>query len=284
MKFYNFLLQNETYVRLTFFFGILTIIAVWEFFSPRRKLNESKLLRWVNNLGLVVFNSFISKLVFPIAAVGIAHEAANSDWGILHYLPISYWQGVFISIILLDLVIYIQHVMFHSLPLLWRLHRVHHADLDYDVTTGARFHTIEILLSMIIKFIAIVLIGAPATGVIMFEIILNGMAMFNHGNIRLPSKIDSFIRTIFVTPDMHRVHHSILADETNSNFGFNLSIWDKTFGTYKKEPDKGHENMTIGIDLYRDRKECTFITGMLMMPFYKNTGEYPINRRYKKEN
>jgi len=279
MAIYEFISENEKTIRLGFFVGTLAIMAVWEIIAPRRALTVSKALRWANNLGLVFFNSFIVRLVFPAAAVGVAAFAAEQGWGLLNYYSIPFTLSIILSIIAMDFIIYLQHVLVHAVPVLWRLHRVHHADLDYDVTTGARFHTIEIILSMLIKFATIVVLGPPVVAVIMFEVVLNAMAMFNHGNVGLPKTLDTLLRWFIVTPDMHRVHHSIEDDETNSNFGFNLSWWDRLFGTYRDQPRAGHQGMTIGIRKFREPKQAAWITGMLAMPFIGKISGYTINRR-----
>jgi len=279
MGIYEFISENEKTIRLGFFVGTLAIMAVWEIIAPRRALTVSKALRWANNLGLVFFNSFIVRLVFPAAAVGVAAFAAEQGWGLLNYYSIPFTLSIILSIIAMDFIIYLQHVLVHAVPVLWRLHRVHHADLDYDVTTGARFHTIEIILSMLIKFATIVVLGPPVVAVIMFEVVLNAMAMFNHGNVGLPKTLDTLLRWFIVTPDMHRVHHSIEDDETNSNFGFNLSWWDRLFGTYRDQPRAGHQGMTIGIRKFREPKQAAWITGMLAMPFIGKISGYTINRR-----
>ncbi len=279
MSVYEYITDNEKTIRLGFFIGMLVLIATWEIIAPRRALTVSKAIRWVNNLGLVFFNSFILRLIFPAAAVGMASFAAEQGWGLLNYYSLPLTLSILLSIIVMDFIIYLQHVMVHAVPLLWRLHRVHHADLDYDVTTGARFHTLEIILSMLIKFAVIVVLGPPVVAVILFEVILNAMAMFNHGNVGLPAPIDKVLRWLLVTPDMHRVHHSIEDDETNSNFGFNLSWWDRLFGTYRDQPRAGHQGMTIGIRNFRDPKQSAWITGMLAMPFIGKVSGYAINRR-----
>ncbi|MBE9515634.1 MAG: sterol desaturase family protein [Proteobacteria bacterium] len=275
---------NETTIRLSFFFGILAIMALWEILAPKRALTVSKLMRWTNNLGLVFFNSFILRLIFPAAAVGVAAFASEQGWGLLNYYTLPLGFAVLLSIIAMDFIIYLQHVLVHAVPALWRLHRVHHADLDYDVTTGARFHTIEIILSMLIKFATIIVLGAPVVAVIIFEVVLNAMAMFNHGNVGLPKSLDKALRWFVVTPDMHRVHHSIEDDEANSNFGFNLSCWDRLFGTYRDQPRNGHIGMTIGIRKFRDPKQASWITGMLAMPFIGKISGYAINRRQWDDN
>lgn len=279
MALYDFITENENTIRLGFFVGTLTIMALWEIVAPKRALTVSKALRWTNNLGLVFFNSFIVRLIFPAAAVGVAAFAADQGWGLLNYYSIPFTLSVVLSIIAMDFIIYLQHVLVHAVPVLWRLHRVHHADLDYDVTTGARFHTIEIILSMLIKFATIVVLGPPVVAVIIFEVVLNAMAMFNHGNVGLPKGLDKLLRWFIVTPDMHRVHHSIEDDETNSNFGFNLSWWDRLFGTYRDQPRGGHQGMTIGIRKFRETKQASWITGMLAMPFIGKISGYTINRR-----
>ena len=275
----QFVMDYEKEIRMGFFFGMLAIIGIWEVLAPKRSLTVSKTVRWFNNLGLVFFNSFIVRLVLPVAAIGVAGAAQENGWGLLNNIDIPIWLAAITAVVIMDLVIYIQHVMVHAIPVLWRLHRVHHADPDYDVTTGARFHTLEIFLSMGIKFCTILLLGPPVFAVIIFEVILNATAMFNHGNIRLPKKIDQVLRLILVTPDMHRVHHSIEDDETNSNFGFSLPWWDRLFGTYRDQPRGGHEGMTIGIRQFREVKDVSWITGMLTLPFRGKMSGYTINRR-----
>ncbi len=284
MKIDVLVLQYEKEIRMGFFFGMLAIIGIWELLAPRRALTVSKTIRWLNNLGLVFFNSFILRLVFPVAAIGVAAIAQQHAWGLFNNIYISPAAAAILSVVIMDLVIYLQHVMVHAIPLLWRLHRVHHADPDYDVTTGARFHTLEIILSMGIKFATIVLLGAPVFAVIVFEVVLNATAMFNHGNIRLPGIIDKYLRLIVVTPDMHRVHHSVEDDETNSNFGFNLPWWDRLFGTYRDQPRGGHEGMTIGIRKFKEAKDVSWISGMLTLPFKGSISGYTINRRSWNDN
>jgi len=279
MDFNEVVLNNEVTIRLGFFFGVFALMALWELISPKRNLLVSKTVRWANNLGLVFFNSFILRLIFPAAAVGVAVTAQVNNWGLFNVVEVPAWLAVIASVVIMDFIIYLQHVMVHAVPILWRLHRVHHADLDYDVTTGSRFHTIEIILSMLIKFATIVLLGPPIVAVIVFEVVLNAMAMFNHGNVGLPKSLDNFLRWFIVTPDMHRVHHSIEDDETNSNFGFNLSWWDRLFGTYRDQPRAGHDGMTIGIRGFRETRQAAWITGMLLMPFIGKVTGYAINRR-----
>ena len=272
-------MNNETTIRMGFFFGMLVLMAVWEFIAPRRALTVSKALRWANNLGLVFFNSFLLRLVLPTAAVGVAAFATEQGWGLFNFYHVPLWLAVIASVVIMDFIIWLQHVMVHAVPLLWRLHRMHHADLDYDFTTGARFHPLEIFLSMGIKFAVIVLLGPPVVAVVIFEILLNATAMFNHGNVRLPLKLDRMLRWVLVTPDMHRVHHSVEDDEANSNFGFSLPWWDRLFGTYRDQPRAGHEQMNIGIRKYRDTKDVTWLPGMLLLPFRGKISDYAINRR-----
>ena len=262
--------EYELIIRITAFLVLFGIVAGWEVLSPRRVLTISKPLRWINNLGVVTLNSVILRIIFPAAAVGFAVFAEAQGWGIFNNLNASHLIAIVISVILLDVIIYFQHVIFHAIPMLWRIHRVHHADLDIDVTTGIRFHPIEIILSMLIKFVAIIMIGPPVLAVIIFEVLLNATSMFNHGNIYIPKQIDKYLRWFLVTPDMHRVHHSIESDETNSNFGFNLPWWDRLFGTYRDQPRKRHEEMIIGIQAYRDEQHCTRLPGLMVLPFVKN--------------
>ncbi len=279
MNIETLVMENEKTIRMGFFFGMLAIMALWEVLAPRRALTVSRTVRWVNNLALVFFNSFIVRLLFPAAAIGVAGFAAENGWGLLNYYEVPFVVAVLTSVIAMDFIIYLQHVMVHAVPVLWRLHRVHHADPDIDVTTGARFHTIEIILSMLIKFATIVVLGPPVVAVVVFEVVLNATAMFNHSNVRLPRALDRVLRLFVVTPDMHRVHHSVEDDEANSNFGFNLPWWDRLFGTYRDQPRAGHEGMTIGIHKYREPAEVSWLHGMLILPFRGKISGYVINRR-----
>jgi len=279
MSFEQIVLENEPAIRLGFFLGVFAVIAAWEVFAPRRALTVSKALRWTSNLGLVVLNTVLLRLLFPLAAVGLAAFSARNGWGLINHFDVPFWVAVPLAVIAMDFVIWLQHVMVHAVPALWRLHRVHHADLDYDVTTGARFHPIEIILSMLIKFATITVLGPPVVAVVIFEVMLNATAMFNHGNIRLPGAIDRVLRWVLVTPDMHRVHHSVEDDETNSNFGFSLTWWDRLFGTYRDQPRGGHLGMTIGIHGHTDPREVDRLDGMLLLPFKGEVTDYAINRR-----
>ena len=273
------LLEYEPVIRLCAFAGIFAVMALWELAAPRRPLYVSKKLRWFSNLGIVALNTALARVILPMAPVAFAFVAAEHGWGVFNIIEWNVWVELVIVVVLMDFFIWLQHVMVHAIPLLWRLHRMHHADIDFDVTTGARFHPIEIFISMLIKFATIVVLGPSIVAVIIFEVLLNGMAMFNHGNVGLPKSLDKFLRFFIVTPDMHRVHHSIEDDETNSNFGFNLSIWDRIFGTYKEQPRDGQVNMTIGIQQFNTPKQATWLHGLLIMPFKGKITGYAINRR-----
>lgn len=275
----TFVQDHEAVIRLGFFVGIFAVMAAWEVLAPRRVRTLSRLVRWTNNLGLVALDTVVVRLIFPAAAVGMAAYASAQDWGLLNHYEVPYWLAVVAAVVVLDFVIWLQHVMVHAIPVLWRVHRVHHADLDYDLTTGTRFHPIEIIVSMLIKFAAIMVLGPPIVAVIIFEVVLSGMAMFNHADVRLPAAVDRVLRWFVVTPDMHRVHHSIEDDETNSNFGFNLSWWDRLFGTYRDQPRGGHEGMTIGIRAFRTPGAVSWLPGLLALPFRGKISGYVINRR-----
>jgi sterol desaturase/sphingolipid hydroxylase (fatty acid hydroxylase superfamily) len=272
------LFAYEPYVRLAAFGGVFVVMAAWEFVVPRRKQAVGRGWRWPNNLGVVVVNTLLLRILFPTTAVGLALFSEARGFGLFNVVGAPAWVGVVASVVILDLAIYLQHVLFHAVPALWRLHRMHHADLEFDVSTGLRFHPIEILLSMLIKFVVVAALGAPALSVLIFEVLLNATSMFNHANVRIPTWIDRVLRWIVVTPDMHRVHHSILSRETNSNFGFNLPWWDRLFGTYRAQPAAGHENMTIGIEQFRDSRELG-LDRMLFQPFRGDTGRYPLGYR-----
>lgn len=258
--------SSEPLIRLAAFASVFALMAVWEVLAPRRVQVVKRASRWPGNLGIVVLDTLALRILFPAAAVGIAFVAQARGWGLLHAVPAPGWLQILVAIVLLDLVIYAQHVLFHRVPLLWRLHRMHHSDLELDVTTGIRFHPLEILLSMLIKLAVVVAIGAPAAAVLLFEVLLNATTMFNHANARLPPRLDRVLRRVLVTPDMHRVHHSTLVAETNSNFGFNLPIWDRLFGTYHAQPAAGHQRMTIGVADMRDPADLR-LDRMLWQPF-----------------
>jgi sterol desaturase/sphingolipid hydroxylase (fatty acid hydroxylase superfamily) len=270
-------MHSEAVIRSGFFFGIFLAMALWELLAPRRRLTLGKLGRWGNNLGIVLLDTLMIRVLMPMAAIKTAVAAQQSGWGLLHFFPVSKGLAMVVGVLFLDMVIYLQHLMFHAVPLLWRLHMVHHADLDIDLTTGLRFHPIEILISMGIKMAAVAVIGPPVAAVLVFEVILNGTAMFNHGNVYMPKGLDRVLRLLVVTPDMHRVHHSVTIRETNSNFGFNFPWWDRIFGTYRAQPVAGHEGMRIGIAQFRDRKLVTF-PRLLVLPFIGYPGSYAINK------
>ena len=274
----EFLLSNERTIRLSIFLGVFAVMAAWEALAPRRARSFGRLQRWPSNIVLVALNTVILRIAFPVAAIEFAASIHGAGLGLMGLFGLPGWIEFLIAVVVLDLAIYLQHVLFHAAPSLWRLHRMHHQDLDFDVTTGSRFHPIEILLSMVIKFMVIAALGPSAAAVLVFEALLNGMAMFNHANAKLPLGLDAVLRKLVVTPDMHRVHHSILPNETNSNFGFNLSIWDRLFGTYRDQPAAGHDAMTIGIEQFRDGREL-WLDRLLLQPLRGKAGTYPINRR-----
>jgi len=270
-------LAYEPYIRLAAFGGVFAVMAIWEFFGPRRKQTIGRGWRWPNNLGVVLVNTLLVRILFPTTAVGLALIAEGRGFGLFNMVALPVWIGVPASVVILDFAIYLQHVLFHAVPALWRLHRMHHADLEFDVTTGLRFHPIEILLSMVIKLAVVAALGAPAVAVLIFEVLLNATAMFNHSNVRIPLGLDGILRWLVVTPDMHRVHHSILSRETNSNFGFNLPWWDRLLGTYRAQPAAGHDAMTIGIEQFREPRELG-LDRMLLQPFRSDAGRYPLGR------
>ena len=274
----DLVLAHEPSIRLGFFFGVLLLMALAEARWPRRERSHSRWRRWPANLGIVILNTLLLRLLIPMAAVGLALLSKENGWGLFNAISTPLWLAIPLSVLLFDLAIYLQHVMFHAVPALWRLHRMHHADLDFDVTTGARFHPIEILLSMCIKLALVLAIGPPAVAVLIFEVLLNATSMFNHTNLSIPFGLDRTLRWIVVTPDMHRVHHSWLPEETNSNFGFNLPWWDRLLGTYRDQPKEGHGGMTIGLDRFREPRDLR-LDRMLIQPFRGGTGHYPIGKR-----
>lgn len=273
-------MQHEAILRLGIFLGVLAFMAAWEYLAPRRTRSLPRKTRWLPNLALVAIDTLLVRLLFPVTAVALATMGQERGWGMLNQFAWPAWSEILLAVVLLDFVIYLQHVVFHALPVLWRLHLVHHADLDMDVTTGLRFHPLEVLLSMGIKLAAVHAIGASPLAVMIFEVLLNGMALFNHGNVRLPEGVDRVLRWVFVTPDMHRSHHSHLAPETNMNFGFNLSWWDRVLGTYWPRPAEGHEAMEIGLEHLREPEKCQPLLAILLLPFRSKLGEYTINRRW----
>jgi len=275
----DWILSHEPALRLGSFTAVFAIMALWEILAARRELGQSRSKRWFANLGISVLSSLLVRLIFPAAAVGLALLAESEGWGLLNRLDLPFALSVVLSLVLLDLAIYLQHVMFHAVPVLWRFHMVHHADQDFDVTTGIRFHPVEIVLSVIIKFAVIAALGPPSVAVLLFTVLLNGTAMFNHGNVRLHIGLDRWLRWILVTPDMHRVHHSVQIDESNSNFGFNLPWWDRLFGTYRAQPRAGHTEMTIGVEHIQE-PEPRSLLGLLALPFAAPSARYAISERY----
>lgn len=271
-------MPSEGWIRLVAFAGVFAVVALWEYAAPRRRPAYPRGSRWPHNLGLLVVDALIVRLLAPGAVVGVALLAEQRGWGLLNAAPLPSGAAFIAGLVLLDLAIYFQHVTFHAVPALWRLHRVHHADQDFDVTTGIRFHPVEILLSVLIKCAAVAAIGASPLTVLVFEVVLNATAMFNHANASLPAWLDRWMRWLLVTPDMHRVHHSLLYDESSSNFGFNLPWWDRLFGTYRAQPRRGHEGMTVGVDAFRSPENLR-LDRLLIQPFQNTPGQYPINGR-----
>ncbi len=272
------LLSYEPIIRLIAFAGVFAVMAAWEILAPRRDQSVGRGTRWPSNIGIVILDTVLVRVLFPTTAVALALLAEAKGWGLFHALGLPLWASLPLAVMALDFAIYLQHVLFHAVPVLWRLHRMHHADLEFDVTTGARFHPIEILLSMGIKLGMVAALGTPAVAVLVFEVLLNATSMFNHSNVRMPAWLDRVLRWIVVTPDMHRVHHSVVVRETNSNFGFNLPWWDRLFGTYRDQPAAGHAAMTIGIEQFRDAGELR-LDHMLTQPFRDEDGSYALGRR-----
>ncbi len=266
---------SEAAVRMTVFIIIFAAMTVWEMAAPRRMLATGKAGRWFSNLVIVFINTILLRVIFPVVPVGLAVVAGASGWGLLNGINMPSWMEFIIALVLLDLAMYLQHVMFHVMPPLWRLHLVHHTDLDIDVTTGLRFHPFEIIITLMARLAAVSVIGPDPLAVAVYEIVLNGMVMFNHGNVRLPAGADGILRYVAVTPDMHRVHHSVIIRETNSNFGFIMSWWDRIFGTYRQEPAAGHEGMEIGLSQYRDEGELS-LPRLMILPVIADAGGYDI--------
>jgi len=280
MSFDAFLLSNDPAIRLGFFLSMFVLMAAWELLAPRRVLGASKPVRWTHNIAVAIINVLLVRVLFPSAAVGVAVFAGERGIGLLNMFPVPDLPAFAFALLALDLTMYLMHLMFHAVPALWRVHRVHHADVDFDVTTGARFHPIQIVLSLPIKFAVIFALGLPVLAVLVFEAVFNALSLFNHANVRIPSAVERVLRWFLVTPDMHRVHHSVDATETNSNFSFVLPWWDRLFGTYRGEPEGGHERMTIGVEQFRTERDFR-LDRMLVQPFRDDTGPYAINRRWK---
>lgn len=274
----DFTTAYEPAIRLSAFVAVFTAMALWELVAPRRRSIASRQKRWPHNLGLLLVDIVAVRILMPGAAIAVAIAGEANGWGLLNAVDLPIWIGLPLAIAFLDLVIYFQHVTFHAVPALWRLHRVHHADLDFDLTTGTRFHPIEILISTAVKCAAVAAIGAPVLAVLAFEVLLNATAVFNHANARIPLALDRWLRWVVVTPDMHRVHHSINYNESSSNFGFNAPWWDRLFGTYRDQPAAGHEGMVIGVDAFRDPASQR-LDQLLVQPWRDSAGGYSINRR-----
>jgi sterol desaturase/sphingolipid hydroxylase (fatty acid hydroxylase superfamily) len=270
-------METESHIRVGAFLFVFAVLATAEALAPRRRLSTSKARRWFANLTIVALNPLSVAFIFPILPIGLALLASEQNWGLLNQLALPYWLEVVIGMAMLDLAVYSQHVLHHAIPILWRLHMVHHADLDFDMTTGLRFHPIEIIVSMAIKLAAVAALGASPLAVLIFEVTLNTTSMFNHSNSNIPQMVDRILRLLVVTPDMHRVHHSVIIRETNSNYGFNLPWWDRLFGTYKAQPAKGHTNMAIGLAQFRDPQKLS-LPRLLILPFMGDPGRVPINR------
>lgn len=275
-------MEREELYRLGIFLTLFGLFAVWEILKPRKKRVGNKGVRWFSNLALVSMNTLLVPVIVPIVALTMASLAGERGWGLLNNYEVPYPVSVILSVIILDFIIYLQHIMFHAVPVLWRLHRVHHSDVDLDVTSGTRFHLIEIVISMMIKVGAISLLGPPVFAVLLFEVLLNGTAMFNHANIRLPLPVDRVLRLFVVTPDMHRIHHSVINEELNTNFGFNLPWWDYICGTYRAQPVQGHDGMTIGVDRFRSTRD-QYPDRLLLQPFIAGKSEIEVAQNAKSE-
>jgi len=265
-------------IRLTAFFGVIGLMASWEALYPRRRLEAPRSKRWLGNLSVAALNTLVVRTLFSSGVVGLALAAANQGWGFLNSVQWPFWVEGLLAFAVLDLAIYLQHILFHRVPGLWRFHMVHHADTDYDVTTGIRFHPVEMVLSMLIKSAVAVLVGASPGSVLIFEIVLNASSMFNHGNVRIPLLIDRMLRWFVITPDMHRIHHSILQQEANQNFGFNLPWWDYLFGTYLATPSRGQKHMIFGLEQFRS-PACMKLANILKLPFRRLAGNTAINQQ-----
>ncbi|WP_349359784.1 sterol desaturase family protein [Stappia sp.] len=243
--------MSEATIRLVLFFGIFASMALVEVLLPRRDLSYGRSRRWITNLAIVASDTAILRIVFPMAAVGVALWASTNGYGLFAVADVPLWLAAVLGFVILDFAVWAEHWASHKIPLLWRIHKMHHADPDIDVTTALRFHPLEIVISMAWKAAVVLAFGIPVMAVLVFEVVLNGAAMFNHANVKLPAALDRVLRLVIVTPDMHRVHHSVIRRETDSNYGFNLSIWDRLFRTYTDQPSKGHLGMTIGLNEYQ---------------------------------
>ncbi len=279
MSFETLFIGNEPAIRLGMFASAFVLIALLEWAWPRRALDAPKSVRSANNVGLAAVNIFFVRVLFPSAAVGMAISADERGVGLLNAFPLPYPLAMILSLLALDLMMYLMHLMFHAVPALWRVHRVHHSDVDFDLTTGLRFHPIQAVLSVPVKFAVIFVLGPPVLAVLLFEAIFNAVLLFSHANLRIPRVVDRVLRWFIVTPDVHRLHHSVDATETNSNFGFALTLWDRLLGTYRSEPAAGHDSMTIGVDQFRARRE-SWLDRLLLQPFRDDFGDHDITRRW----
>lgn len=259
-------LSFDMVVRLYAFLMVLGVMVLWELLAPRR-LGVLRKLRWPSNFGIFLINSALLVIV-PISALGASLLALEYKFGLFILFKVTLWPSIIITLLILDATIYWQHRLFHMLQSCWPIHRMHHTDTEFDVTTALRFHPIEILLSILIKAVVIILIGAPILAVIGFEIILNSSAMFNHSNVRIPRWLDKCLRYIVITPDMHRVHHSVHKNEHDFNYGFCLSCWDRLFGSYLDQPKDGHQEMKIGLEIFNQKEEAR-LDKLLTQPFRK---------------
>jgi sterol desaturase/sphingolipid hydroxylase (fatty acid hydroxylase superfamily) len=267
------IMVHERHLRLLGFVAVFILMALWEFLAARRKEKIPRMERWPHNLALTLLNTFVIRVLFPSTAIGAAYWASSLRFGLFHWVEVPPLFASIFTVVAMDWVVYYQHRVFHAYPLFWKFHRMHHTDLEVDVTTGVRFHTGEMLLSMLIKSFFILLLGAPPAGAFLFEVILNASSLFTHSNIRMPAWLDKILRLVIVTPDMHRVHHSVIPAETNSNFGFNLSVWDRLLGTYQAQPKEGHEKMKIGLDVFHDEKYLP-VNMLLEQPFLDKSGKF----------
>lgn len=269
-------LDHEKSIQLYWFFGTFALMALWEYRAARREEKVTRLERWPHNLALTFLNAVVIRFLFPAAAIGAAYLAENQGFGLFHWVEVPLMFSIGFTVLVMDWVVYYQHRAFHAIPLFWKFHRMHHTDLEVDVTTGLRFHPVELVASMLVKSFFILLLGAPAFGVFVFELALNVTSLFSHSNGRMPAWLDGALRILIVTPDMHRVHHSVVPAETNSNFGFNLSIWDRLLGTYRAQPKEGHEKMRIGLDIFNDEKYLP-VNRLLEQPFLDKNGKFDWN-------
>lgn len=275
MPFEAFLLAHESAVRFGFFLGTFVLMALWEIVAPLRAAATAKAVRWPNHLVLATLNIVLVRILFPLAAVALAVYVNELGIGLFNMLPVPYAVAFVASLLALDLAIYLFHLLFHSVPVLWRVHRIHHADLDIDVSTGVRFHPIQMMLSVIVKSVIILILGPPALSVLAFEALSHAITLFNHGNVRIPRSLDRVLRWFVVTPDMHRIHHSIHADETDSNFGFVLPWWDRVFGTYRTEPAEGQARMVVGIESFR-RDRDLWLDRLVLNPILDERDTQPM--------